>query len=203
MMNWWNDLTAVNRAFYCAAAFFSIPFLWQLAAALVGLGDGGADADDVSDAATDAHDGMHAAQAHDGADTMVAFRMLSVRSIVTFFTLFSWGGALYLNGGTPLARALGMSTAWGVAGMLAVALLLYALPRLAQTGTRNLETCVGTEGTVYLDIPADGTGEVRATVSGTVCYVKARAQDGKALKSGTPVQIVRRMGVNTVEVKPA
>lgn len=202
MMGWWNDLTAINRAFYCAAAFFSIPFLWQLAAALVGLG-GGVDADDVTDASVDAHDGMHPGAAHDGADTMVAFRMLSVRSIVTFFTLFAWGGALYLNGGAPLGRALGLAAAWGLAGMLAVALLLYLLPRLAQTGTRNLETCVGTEGTVYLDIPADGTGEVRATVSGTVCYVKARSRDGQPMKAGTPVQIVRRMGVNTVEVKPA
>jgi hypothetical protein len=61
---------------------------------------------------------------------------------------------------------------------------------------------VGSEGTVYLDIPAQRTGEIRVTVSDAVSHVKARAAGGAALVAGTPVRVLRLLDPMTVEVEP-
>ncbi len=203
MTAWWDSLTAVNRGFFCAAAFFSVFFLWQLIAALIGLDEGGGD--DVADGTdfdTDADvDDFEAGADADSSATVVAFKLLSIRAMVTFFTLFTWGTALYLSRGQGLARAMGISSIWGLAGMGSVALLLSLLPKLAHTGTKRIASSLGAHGTVYLDIPTGGQGEVRVAVSGVISFVKARAHGGGELKAGTPVIVKRIIDQTTVEVE--
>jgi len=201
MTNWWNALTALNRFFYGAAFCVSIPFIWQLAAALMGL-----DADDVQDGDPavddlDTADGDADMPTSDAIATVLAFKLLSVRSLLAFLMLFLWAAALYLDRGVPVARALGVSLLWGFGGLISVGLLLFLLPRLAHTGNRDLTSAVGSEATVYLDIPAHGTGEVRANVDGVVNHIKAHALHGIELKAGQRVTIVRRIGQTTVEVE--
>jgi membrane protein implicated in regulation of membrane protease activity len=203
MSEWWNNLTPVNRAFFSAAAFFSVFFLWQMIAALIGLGDhdGAGDVHD-GDFSHDGHmDDFEADAAHDSTATVVAFKMLSIRAIITFFTLFTWGSALYLNQGVSLSKAMGISSLWGLAGMASIALLLSLLPKMTDTGTRQIETALGRTATVYLDIPENSRGEIRVDVSGVVSYVKARSVDGSAIKSGTPVTVEKIIDSATVAVK--
>ena len=204
MMDWWDGLTGVNRAFFSVAAFFSVFFIWQLLAALLGLGDddGGADDSlDTIDSDVDGHgDSFEHGAEVDSTATVVAFKLLSVRAIITFCTLFSWGCALYLNRGDSLTRAMGVSVVWGMAGMICVGLLLYMLPKLAHTGTQRIASAVGARGTVYLDIPAGGAGEVRVSVSDVISFVKARGLGGKAIKAGTVVVVKRVLDETTVEV---
>ena len=201
MTAWWDSITALNRGFFCAAAFFSVFFLWQLIAALIGLDDdGGDDVGDGADFDGDVDDFEAGADA-DADGTVVAFKLLSIRAIVTFCTLFTWGSALYLSRGESIVRSLGISTIWGLAGMGCVALLLSLLPKLAHTGTKRIATSLGAHGTVYLDIPAEGLGEVRIAVSDVISFVKARTHSGAAIKSGTPVVVTRILGPATVEVE--
>ncbi|RPI61340.1 MAG: hypothetical protein EHM48_05800, partial [Planctomycetaceae bacterium] len=47
MAEWWNGLSGLNQWFFFGAFVFSALFLWQLVAALIGLGQGG-DADVTS-----------------------------------------------------------------------------------------------------------------------------------------------------------
>jgi hypothetical protein len=205
MSEWWSDLTSINRTFFSVAAFFSVFFLWQLLAALFGLGDedSGSDASDVDtdlDVDADMDDFDSGADA-DSSATVVAFKLLSIRAIITFCTLFSWGCALYLQNGVPIGRAMGISSLWGLAGMGSVALLLALLPKLAHTGTKRIATALGAQGTVYLDIPQGGLGEVRVSVSEVISFVKARTKDGNPLKAGVTVVVSRIIDETTVEVE--
>lgn len=204
MTGWWDSLTGITRGFFCAAAFFSVFFLWQLIAALIGLDDDSGDdadgADFDADADADMDDFETGADA-DSSATVVAFRLLSIRAIITFCTLFTWGCALYLSRGEGLGRAMSVSSIWGLAGMGSVALLLSLLPKLAHTGTKRIASSVGAHGTVYLDIPEGGQGEVRVAVSNVISFVKARARNGGAIKAGTPVVVSRIVGLATVEVE--
>jgi membrane protein implicated in regulation of membrane protease activity len=215
MSEWWSGLDAVNQVFYAAAAFFSVLFVWQIIAAFIGLGgeEGGAEGADVEadayvdvDAAADVDAGVEGdfdhPEAHHPGEAGVAFKLLSIRSIIAFFTLFTWGSALYLNIGLSTTLALAYGILWGAAGMLAVALIFYTMRRLTEVGTWRLATCVGTRGMVYLDIPPEGTGEARVTVSGVVAHVKARARGDGPIKAGTPVRVVRKLGSTLVEVEP-
>ena len=205
MSDWWSNMTQITKVFYGAAAFFSVFFVWQLIAAIMGLegDDGGVEQADGADGDVDhTYDRFEQGAQSDAADTTASFKLLSIRSIITFFTLFTWGSALYLDRGDDLSKAMGVSAIWGLAGMLSVALIFWVMRKMTQSGTGELRTCVGTDGVVYIDIPEGGFGEIRVTVSNIVTHVKARALDGVSIAANTPVRVVRCMGKTTVAVDP-
>jgi len=209
--------TLIGSIYWGAAVFFSILFLWQLLATLFGHIGGGGETTDVSaghDVGAGGHDvaGGHDAAAghgHDGAvgaaESVASFKLLSIRSITAFGMLFGWAGVLYSRQGRPPADNLVIiySLLWGFVGMLIVSAIFYFLMRMTETGTRRLATCVGQRGTVYMDIPAGGTGQVKTIVSGIVSFVPARAVGGEILKAGTPVIVKRLLDSTTVEVEKA
>jgi len=137
----------------------------------------------------------------EGADTLVSFRLLSVRGIVAFGTLFGWAGALYLQQGEPVPASLLYALVWAFIGMLVVSGIFYLMQRMTESGTPRLSSCIGQPATVYMDVPAGGEGKVRAMVSGAVSFIGARAAGGEALKSGTPVRVTRLLDSSTVEVR--
>lgn len=198
-MGWWNEITTLNQWFYGAALFFSVFFLWQLVMTLMGL-TGGEDVDTDADAHVDVDD-IEADSDSDAADTLGAFKLLSVRSILAFCMLFSWAGSLYLNKGETTVTAISYALLWGLIGMVLVASLFYFMRKLTETGNPRLSTSVGSPGSVYINIPPDGIGEVRVTVGRTVTVVKARGVDGSAIPAGTPITVVRVIAPGTVEVK--
>jgi len=211
MGEWWQGLSGFNQALYAAATFFSVFFVWQLIAAFVGLdGDADADADVDADVDVDAEieadadgtydDFEHGAEA-DSAETITSFRLVSVRSVLAFCTLFSWAGAMYMSRGYSTQSSLLYGLIWGGAAMVIVALIFHLMRRMAETGTPQLATCVGRNGTVYLDIPEGGRGEVRVPVSGVMAHVKARTADGKSLSMGKSVRVRRVLDSATVEVE--
>ncbi len=211
MMEWWNALSTVNQAFYVAAAFFSAVFLWQFISSLIGLSGSDVDVDAGPEAVVDSDidadtgvdvDAIESGSLEEAAESTVAFRILSVRAVLAFCMLFTWAGALYLDAGKDWPNAVILATVWGAGAWVFVALLMYWLRKLAESGTKRLVTALGRTGTVYLNIPPGGQGEVRVTVSGTISVVRARGAGGEGIDSGTPVRVVRVLGGNTIEVRP-
>jgi len=207
MTQWWYALSSLNRAFYVAAVFFSTIFAWQFISSVSGLGG---DSEELGgDADGDAGmDGVEIdADAADGADDLLedaagltTFRMLSIRSLLAFGTLFSWAGALYLGQDSAL-WALIRAALWGAAGMLVVALFFWLLPRLTEEGTANFDTALGQRGQVYLNIPDGGVGQVKVIVSGAITFAKARSENGEPLGAGTMVRVVSRADAATLLVR--
>lgn len=195
MQEWWVGLEGMTQFFYGMAAFFSVFFLWQLIGAFVGL-DG-----DSMDLGADSADVSGDMDFDDVMESSAAFKVLSLRSIITFFTLFAWGNALYLTEGVAAGKAMGISTIWGLAGMLAIAGIFYGLGRMTESGTKDIATAKGKIATVYLDIPAAGFGEIKTTVSGAVEHIKAKSVSGEALPSGTQVRVVTIVNQTLVGVE--
>ena len=197
MQEWWAGLAGITQVFYGMAVFFSVFFLWQIAAAFMGL-DGDSDMDVGDDVDFDAPDEV---DFDDVVESSQAFKILSLRSIITFFTLFSWGSALYTADGVAVGKAMSIASIWGLVGMLAIAGIFYGMGKLTETGTKDVASCKGQEGTVYLDIPADGFGEIKTLVSGVVEHVKAKSISGEALPAGTQVRVVKVIGQTLVGVE--
>ncbi len=86
--------------------------------------------------------------------------------------------------------------------LILIALVFHWMRKLTETGNLDLNTCVGRQGTVYLDIQEGMLGEVRVNVSGVATHVKARTADSKELKAGVPVTVTRVLDQSTVEVRP-
>lgn len=192
----YQHLDLVTQVFFAFAVFFGLLFVWQLVMSVFGLGG-------HSDVNT-GHDAAHPASAHHGDDGMISFQLLSFRSVLAFFTLFTWYTSMTLAAQrTGLFWAIAVGLLWGLAGMFAVAFVFWLLRKLGETGTGRIETCVGTTATVYADIPEGGFGQIRCTVSGVVSFIRARGAGGKAIKSGTPVQILWKIDDTSVEVEPS
>ena len=211
-------LGLIDEIYWGAAVFFSILFLWQLLATLFGhigggehveVAGGGHDLAAGGHDVAGGHDAAAANGAHDGAvgaaESVASFKLLSVRSITAFGMLFGWAGVLYSRASSETSPnwVIVYSLGWGFVGMLIVSAIFYFLMRMTETGTRRLATCVGQRATVYMDIPAGGTGQVKTIVSGTVSFVPARAVGGEPLKAGTPVVVKRLLDSTTVEVEKA
>ena len=204
MNEWWNSLDSLNQWFYGTAVFFSVIFLWQFISSLIGLG-GEADVD--VDADIDAEgldlDDIEAHSLEEAGQSAAAFKVLSLRAILAFCTMFTWAGAMYLNTGLSVDRSILYALLWGCGGWVVVVLLVNWMRKLAETGTPQLATCVGDNGVVYLDVPDGGRGEIRVMVSGAMAHVRARSADGKAISAGAAIRVVRLADHTTVEVEPA
>lgn len=189
---WWGSLAPLNQWFYIAAMCFGVLFLWQLIMTFVGLG---------GDEGLDSHvDTVDHHVPDDMQATVDSFRILSIRSVLAFFTLFTWAGAIYLNQGVRAGTAMLYAFFWGIGAMIAVSLVLHMMRKLTESGVQNVRRAVGESGSVYLDIPAGGTGEVRVNCGGMVSLLKARAASGVSIKAGATVKVVRVVDTNVIEV---
>ncbi len=214
MEAWWAELSALNKAFFFSAVFFSALFIWQLISMILGadFDSHAMDADVASDVPSGVHadvDLSHEFTDHGGADHggppmagEVTFTFVSLRSLLAFGLLFSWAGALYLLSGAGLVLTLLYSAVWGVLAMFAVAYLMYALLRLQETGDNSVWRAIGEQGTVHLRIPEGGTGQVRVSIGGIIRFVKANARGGVAIPERTTVKVVGIIDDTTIEVEP-
>ena len=206
LLQWWGQMETITQVFYVSAAFFSVIFIWQFVASMIGLSGGDMDVDGAVDAdfdldAADAADAVDAADAGDAVDSLDAFRLFSIRAILAFCMLFFWAGAMYLDQDVPKAAALAYAFGWGLAGWFVVTLLINWMRKLAETGNPQIASCVGKRGAVYMDIPADGIGKVRVTVTGAMSMVDARSAGSVAIAAGTPVEVLSKLDDTTVEVR--
>ncbi len=198
MQAWWSELAPLNQAFYGCAVFFTLLFLWQFITTLIGLGDS---ADGLTDDfnANDAGPDVDNSPYDHGVAT---FQLLSLRSVIAFGMLFGWAGALYLDLGLSIEESVLRGLVWGGAGMVLVAYFFYKVQQLSESHNRNLSSCIGNEGEVYLDIPENGAGQIRVMESGAVNYISARSKDGQSIQNKTPVRVLRTLDTTTVEVEP-
>ncbi len=215
MEAWWQGLSTLTQVFFLGALFFSVISAGQVVSMLFGVGHfhghldhaGGLHHTDLSSHHLGSSPGggghSHVAHPHEahGAEKS-AFTFVSMRSLITFGTLFCWSGTLYLMGGTHAVWAIGFSVVWGLLGMLVVSYLMYRLLNLEEIGNIDLGTALFEEGTVYIGIPLNGTGQVRIMVSGVVSYVKARSKTGEAVSRGTKVRVVGVSDQSVIEVEP-
>ncbi len=205
----------MTQVFLLGAVFFSVVSSGQLIAMLFGVGHihghldhvGGMHHADLSTHHLGSSSGgaghSHAAHPHGAHDAEEsAFTFVSIRSLMAFGTLFCWSGALYLMGGTHPAWAIGFSVVWGLLGMLVVSYLMYRLLNLEEIGNIDLETALFEEGTVYIGIPSNGTGQVRIKVSGVISYVKARSKTREPVSRGTKVRVIGISDQSVIEVEP-
>lgn len=202
-------LALLPEMYWGAALCFSALFGWQLLAAIFGHvgGTEHIDAAAAHDVSIAGHDFTAAHHLHEGsiqgADSVASFKLLSVRSVTAFGLLFGWAGVLYMRQEPPRSQNIVIlySILWGGAGMVLTSLIFYFLARMVETGNRRLVTCLGQRGTVYMDIPAGGAGQIKVMVSNAVSFISARTPGGEALKAGTPVVVKRLLDASTVEVE--
>ena len=154
---------------------------------------GGADVDvdahvDGVDADTDGHGN-------------VFFGILSFKALCAFAALFGLTGLIMFSRSDDLLVRVGVSVAAGVAGMVAVAMMMRGLARLHSSGTVKISNAVGKTGSCYLRIPADGTGLGKVTLEIQERSMQFDARtEGEEIATGSRIRVVAIDGDDTLRV---
>ncbi|MEO1435494.1 MAG: hypothetical protein AAFV80_08150 [Bacteroidota bacterium] len=187
-MEWWSSLVGLEKMYWGIAIVFTVLFVIQFVLSFIGL-DVDADAD--FDAGGDV----------DGVDS--GFTILSVRSIIAFFTFFGWTGVICLDFGlAPVLTGI-ISFATGFTAMFLVGYIIYFFLQMQSSGTLDVENALSQVGEVYLVIPESkkGTGKVQIKVQGTLRELDA-ITNGEAIPTGTMIRVIDILQNNTLVVEP-
>jgi hypothetical protein len=186
--------------------------VFQFGLALIGLGgdpdadldgDGGLDADIDLEIETDLEaDGEAGGDGSEPASSsfLGALTFRTVTAALAFFGLAGLAGRS--AGWTGFQTAL-VAVCFGALAFWVVHRLMRSIARLKVDGTVRIREAVGQPGTVYLRVPqpAHGLGKVHVVVRHRTVELSAQSADGE-IPTGRPVQVVRVLGPDLVEVAP-
>jgi len=168
-------------------------------------GGGSADLAGDGDLATDHHMGM--SQAADGeyqhTSSSWLFGVLSFRTLVAALAFFGLSGKAALSAEMAPAVALLVSTAAGLGAMVGMYWMMRSISRLNSSGNQRIRNALGKPATVYVLIPArgSGAGKVQLTMQNRIVEYQAITTEGKPMKSGEPVEVVDIINYNTLQVR--
>lgn len=189
MEEWWNPLNNAEKVFWALALIFSVLFLIQFVLSIIGL-EFDSDAEFGAEIPADS-------------DYDPGFTVLSVRSIIAFFTFFGWTGVAVLSNGGATWLAITLSFAAGMLAMLGVAYAMYMFYKMEESGTVDLKKAVFKNGEVYIPIPANknGAGKVHVKIKGAIKELDA-VTDGDAIASGKQIKVLEVLENDILLVEP-
>lgn len=196
IITWWASLNVFMKILWGITITASLIFVIQTIMTFVGADMGG---DMDFDTSVDAD--MSGVDADAGTGGM---NLYTFRNFVNFFLGFGWS-AILLSGSIRSKGLLMLLSI--IVGVILVALVMYMfkwLYSMQQSGNINVyNSAVGCNGTVYLKIPAERTGEgkVQITIQNAVREYNALT-DGDTLLTGTPIKVIEVINQSTLLVEP-
>jgi hypothetical protein len=136
----------------------------------------------------------------DHASSALSFKFLSLQGLTAFFMMFGIIGLAILRADLWPLFAIGGG---GIAGLLTVwvmGMLFTALGKLQSEGNINIKNAVGQQGTVYLTIPSQGSGQVSVTVQGSLKIFDAVSEGRKKIATGEKVKVLNIIDNKTLLV---
>jgi membrane protein implicated in regulation of membrane protease activity len=177
-------LSWIEVIYWASAIVGGTLFLLRMLILLFGGGDFGEDVDgDVS------------------MDGDVSFKFLSLQGLTSFFMMFGLVGLAMLRANLPVFLTVVGGMAAGAVTVAVTGLIFSQMKRLQTEGTINIRNAIGSEGSVYLSIPKNGTGQVQVIVQGALKIFDASSKSKTALPTGEKVRVVDVTGGNTLVVE--
>ncbi len=211
MIEWWNSLEPAMKVLWAVTLSASLVFVIQSIMTYLGAADGdfdinsGVDAGapgDLADGSVDVGGGPDVGSseaAHPGS----GMNLLTFRNFINFLIGFGWTAILLKDSIPATGPRMLIAIIVGVALVALVMLLFKWLTDMQQSGTINVyKSAVGCEGTVYLTIPGErsGEGKVQITINNAVREYDA-VTDGPTLKTGARIRVVEVVSANTLLVE--
>ncbi len=188
---WWTALSGAEKIYWTIAVVFSVLFFIQFVLSLFGL-DFGSDTDTEHGSPEGSHFGLDP-----------DFTVLSVRSIIAFFTFFGWTGVLLLHKGSSVWTSTFFALVAGSAAMMLVAYLMYVFARLSQSGNPDIYEALFATAEVYIPVPErrKGTGKVHIQLAGSLKELDA-VTEGDGIRTGQRVKVVEILDDQILVVVP-
>lgn len=135
-------------------------------------------------------------------DSDLGFRFLSMHGFSAFMLMFGLVGlAIYRQNHEGAVASLAGAVAAGLASVWLIGKLFLGASRLQSSGTLRNTDLVGSLGTVYLTIPAEGKGRVNISHHNRRREYDAISATAAAIKTDTPIRVTAVQG-NLLTVAP-
>jgi hypothetical protein len=142
-----------------------------------------------------------AVESSDMSDSDIGFKLMSIQGLTSFFMMFGLVGLALLRADLPvLVTVLGGILA-GLATVAVTGLIFSQMKKLQTEGTIHIENTVGTDGSVYLTVPQNGTGQVQIIVQGSLKIFDAMSSNKSVIATGERVRVVGVASGNTLIVE--
>lgn len=176
--SWWQAMGVFEKIYWSIALPFTALFLIQLVLTFFG-----GDMDDV-EAGGDV-------DAEIESDAGIDFQFITLKNLIAFFTIFGWAGIACIDAGYSTSKTILVSTIAGLIMMTIMALMMYFMAKMTDSGTLSLKNAIGKVGSVYLTIPKkrEGFGKVQIKVQG-LQTLDAMTDDIEEIKTGAIVEVL-------------
>ena len=174
------------QIFWGCAVVASLIFLVQMVLTLIGM--------DSSDMDVD----------FDGANTMDlggGLNLFTIKNFIGFLVGFGWAGVCFYNSITSSILLILVAVIVGLLFVGIFVVIYKQTKKLEHNGAFQIDEVKGTTVSVYLRIPAQGSGKGKVQVSqnGSVHELDALT-DGEEIPSGAKVKVVEIVNNETVKV---
>ncbi|MFT7614219.1 MAG: hypothetical protein ACI9J3_003201 [Parvicellaceae bacterium] len=165
MSEWWSSVGAMEAVYFWVA----VPATGLLAVLLI-LNFIGGDTDADADF-----------------DGELGFQFISLKNMTGFFAVYGWTGMVCIDAGLPNGWTLIIALIAGLAMMLFLGFLFYAMSKTVQSGTLIVSNSIGKIGETYLTIPPkrSGIGKVQIKVQGSLRELDAVTDSEVEIKTRT------------------
>jgi hypothetical protein len=130
------------------------------------------------------------------------FALFSFRAIISFLVFFSWTTGLLLEKSWKFSHAITIGFIVGLLAMSLVAYLLYKIVKMEESGNISIDSLVGSEGEVYIPIPAGGVATGRVTILLDDKNIELDAVSADQILTGRKVIVEKILKNNILKVKP-
>ncbi|MGH4050302.1 MAG: hypothetical protein ACREVX_02965 [Clostridium sp.] len=195
MSEWWSGIGSFEKLFWFIAFPATTIFILQTIMTLIGI-DGHEDMlSDTSDLINEVPQDSVELETYDDAsqflDLKYKFKLVTLRSLVAFFTVFSWTGIVATTSGKGKITSVIIALIAGFVMMYIVSYIYFFLTKFAEDGTMNIKNAINREGLVYLTILDNrkSVGKVEIIVQGSLRLLDA-VTDGEAIPTGSNVVVI-------------
>lgn len=200
-----NDLPWIEVIYWIATILGGTLFLLRTVMMLVGgdleLGGGDAEIDLGGELTMDFDGDVSGDFDGDHADADTSFRALSLQGLTAFFMMFGLVGLTLSRAGLHVLLTIFGAAIAGFFTMWVIGLVFAGMRGLESSGTIQIANAVGATGSVYLTIPAKGSGQVQVAVQGSLKIYDALSNQNKKIPTGEKVRVVGIVDDKTLEVE--
>ncbi|HSL42548.1 MAG TPA: hypothetical protein VK897_03890 [Anaerolineales bacterium] len=189
-----SGLTWIEIIYWASTIIGGTLFILRLIMLFVGGDVGDHSADSAFDAAGDMASGDHV-------DADISFKLLSVQGLTSFFMMFGLVGLALLKANLPVLVTVAGGMVAGLVTVAITGLIFTQMKRLQTEGTINIQNTIGTQGSVYLTIPKNGTGQVQIIAQGSLKIFDAVSNSKSVIATGEKIYVVGVAGGNTLIVE--
>ncbi|MBO4757900.1 MAG: hypothetical protein J5577_05585 [Bacteroidales bacterium] len=194
MAVWWASLSVIMKVLWSITLAASLVFIVQTIMTFIGAAGGDFDVEgggmdiDFDDPSAVMGSGMN---------------LYTFRNLVNFLLGFGWTFILLQKSISSKGLLILISLLVGLALVAIVMYMFKWLSGMQQSGNIDVyKAAVGCQGTVYLTIPGErsGEGKVQITINNAVREYAALT-DSDTLKTGTPIRVVEVLSPSTLLVE--